>query len=387
MNAILDSDLSTSHGRPEREFMRRKRHQKGSLQVVKHGKHRMWILQYRDGGSKKYHTIGLFSKMTKSQAQQKQTEFMNEVNARLAVAPDPSITFGAFLEGAALPFLRSKWKASTAITTENRITVHLAPFKDHPLQKITMRQLQAFLASKASTLSRSMVAHLRWDLRSLFKLAIAEGYTERDPTAALYTPKEAGTEPTRAMTGKEVEQYVAVLDQREQLIAHLAIFAGMRPGEILSLQRRHVSPEGDSVVVEQRVYRGEIDTPKTLGSRRSVAIPPKTAALLREWMEYVGAGDTDWVFTSENPEKPMWRDNILYRYMKPKLETVGLGWATFQALRRTHASLGHEAGIDPKISADQRGHGIGTALDVYTKTALNKKAEAAKTLENSVFAA
>ncbi len=43
--------------------------------------------------------------------------------------------------------------------------------------------------------------------------------------------------------------------------------------------------------------------------------------------------------------------------------------------------------IDPKVSADQRGHGIGTALDVYTKTALNKKAEAAKTLENSVFAA
>jgi hypothetical protein len=40
-------------------------------------------------------------------------------------APDPDITFGEFLEGIALPFLRSKWKRSTAGTTENRITHHL----------------------------------------------------------------------------------------------------------------------------------------------------------------------------------------------------------------------------------------------------------------------
>ena len=59
----------------------------------------------------------------------------------------------------------------------------------------------------------------------------------------------------------------------------------------------------------------------------------------------------------------------------------------FQALRRTHASLGHKAGIDPKVSADQRGHGIGVALDVYTKAALSTRAEAAKQLEESILAA
>ena len=47
-----------------------------------------------------------------------------EANARNALAPDPDITFGEFLEGVALPFLRSKWKRSTAATTENRITHH-----------------------------------------------------------------------------------------------------------------------------------------------------------------------------------------------------------------------------------------------------------------------
>jgi hypothetical protein len=73
--------------------------------------------------------------------------------------------------------------------------------------------------------------------------------------------------------------------------------------------------------------------------------------------------------------------------MKPKLKDVGLEWARFQELRRTHASLGHDARIDPKVAADQRGHGIGVALDVYTRSSMEEKAEAAEQLEKAIFAA
>jgi hypothetical protein len=93
------------------------------------------------------------------------------------------------------------------------------------------------------------VAHLRWDLRAIFKLAVAEGYTDRDPTAALYTPKEANVAVTRAMNRKEAEQHISVLDLRERVIDHLAIFVGMRPGEILGPAaqacRRRLHPGGD----------------------------------------------------------------------------------------------------------------------------------------------
>jgi hypothetical protein len=54
-------------------------------------------------------------------------------------------------------------------------------------------------------------------------------------------------------------------------------------------------------------------------------------------------------------------------------------------MRRTNASLGHDAKVDPKVSADQRGHGIGVSLDVYTKTSIEKKALAATKLEKSVL--
>jgi hypothetical protein len=66
--------------------------------------------------------------------------------------------------------------------------------------------------------------------------------------------------------------------------------------------------------------------------------------------------------------------------MEPKLKKIGFDWANFQVMRRTHASLGHDAGIDPKVSADQRGHGIGVALDDYTKSGIRSRAEGAEQL-------
>jgi hypothetical protein len=48
---------------------------------------------------------------------------------------------------------------------------------------------------------------------------------------------------------------------------------------------------------------------------------------------------------------------------------AGRGFAAFisrRHCRRTHASLSRKAAIDPKLVADQLGHGIGVNLDVYT---------------------
>jgi integrase len=207
--------------------------------------------------------------------------------------------------------------------------------------------MQGFLNGKAASCSQSIVAHLRWDLRAIMRLALAEGYIERDPTPALFTPK-ASVAIKRVMSREEAKKHIDALDLRERVIDHLALFLGMRPGEILALQRRHIAQDCSQLVIEQRLYRGDIDDPKTESSKRTVGIAPETAKELQAWMELVGKTPGAWVFASENPAKPMWRDNVWYRNMKPRLEEVGLGWANFHVLRRTHASLGHAAKVDPK---------------------------------------
>jgi hypothetical protein len=50
-------------------------------------------------------------------------------------------------------------------------------------------------------------------------------------------------------------------------------------------------------------------------------------------------------------------------------------------MRRTHASLARERGIDPKLVADQLGHGLGVNLDVYTVAALDQHQQTVQSVE------
>ncbi|MEO8028828.1 MAG: hypothetical protein ABI823_20275, partial [Bryobacteraceae bacterium] len=132
-------------------------------------------------------------------------------------------------------------------------------------------------------------------------------------------------------------------------------------------------------------YRGDIDVPKTDPSRREVAIPPRTAELLLAWMNAaVGPGPNAYLFASEKG-KPIWRDTLMYDHIRPKLKPLGLEWVDFQVMRATHASIGHRLKLDPKVTADQRGHGVGVAIEEYTKTSVRDRATAANKLEQEVL--
>ena len=67
----------------------------------------------------------------------------------------------------------------------------------------------------------------------------------------------------------------------------------------------------------------------------------------------------------------MSKDNMLYRYIRPRLLKVGLGWVDYQVLRRTYATLMRKAGVDPKVVADSMGHDLDVNLNTYTQTPLD----------------
>jgi len=54
-------------------------------------------------------------------------------------------------------------------------------------------------------------------------------------------------------------------------------------------------------------------------------------------------------------------------------------------LRKTNASLSKKAGVDPRVASDQRGHGIGVSLEVYTNSDMEQKRAALKKLEAAVL--
>jgi integrase len=323
--------------------------------------------------------------MGKGEAEAAMSAILQPINSGVGHGAKPVYKFEQFIEEVYLPFCRRSWKESTGGTSEQIINTHLkGEFGNQLLGAIRREELQDLLDRKALDLSSSPVKHLRWFLNAIFKLAMSDGLVGNNPAAALRIPKECQPgRDLRSLTEKEVIEYLEVFDLRERLISRLAIFSGMRPGEILALRLKSVA--GDEIRVDQRVYKRVLGTPKN-GKARKAAMSPGTYELFQEWIGLaVDPRPDGFVFPSERITTPLSPDNLWRRYMLPKLEMVGLGWATFQVLRRTNASLGDKHGVDRKVAADQRGHGMGVSLDVYTSSDLDQKREAAKKLEDAVL--
>ncbi len=138
----------------------------------------------------------------------------------------------------------------------------------------------------------------------------------------------------------------------ERLIAKLAILAGLRPGEIFGLTwGRMTATHAD---IRQGVYSRKVDTPKTDYSYREAGLSEGLVTDIENWrMMSVVTSDDAWVFPSERMT-PLSKDNCWNRIMRPALTKVGLGWANFQVIRRTHATLMKVVGADGKLVAQPR---------------------------------
>jgi integrase len=77
---------------------------------------------------------------------------------------------------------------------------------------------------------------------------------------------------------------------------------------------------------------------------------------------------------------PLLPDNVLRRIIYPRLGPLGLEWINFRVLRRSHSTLHEEKGTDPKIIADQQGHGLGVHMSDYVQSSIARKREAVSAL-------
>lgn len=360
----------------------RQRHQSGGLRKQR-GR---WLALWRDNGMCKSRVLGFVKDMTKSKAREEVGKIVAEENAKRQ--NNRVWHFGEFVEQVVFPYYSRKWKASTRGSTMNRISIHLvAALKDRELAGFTRDGLQDLLDQKAGNenLSFSTVDHLRWDLNQVFEMAVADGYIARNPALLLFTPKEAAKAKRNVMTVADVQTCFRVLGPRERLIAKLAILAGMRPGEIFALTWGEMNSAYANI--RQRVYRGVIDSPKTEQSFRKAALSEGLLHEIEGWRKAaVTTAAGAWVFPSERMT-PLAKENVWRRHIGPKLEKAGLAWVNFQVMRRTHASLMNDLGVEGKLVADQLGHSLDVNQNVYTQSAVSKRQDAVNRLELSLNAA
>lgn len=370
--------------------MRRKRFQKGSLRPRWHGQTKVWLAQWREEGVKRSKVLGPCSEIPKRQAEAILAQILQPINLQVRSQPTSIFHFGEYVEKVFLSLARRKWKESTRSTSEADILRYLVPaFGSKPLQSITRNLMQTFLDEKATQLSSSVLGHLRWHLNAIFRMAKSDGLVDFNPAEALYAPGGRSCGEKRVMSGDQVCQALSALDISARLIFRMAVFDGMRPGEIFAIRLGKIGT--NHVRIDQRVYAGKLDTPKGRKGKntaRVVALSPGTISDIAIWKTFLTHRSEDaFLFPSEALVTPFRPNNFWKRQIRPRLALLGLEWVNFQVLRRTNASLSRKARIDDKVAADQRGHGLGVSMEVYAVSDLEQKIEAVTRLESAVILA
>ena len=209
-------------------------------------------------------------------------------------------------------------------------------------------------------------------------------------------------------TGKTyaVGDYTSTKELPTQLkvLFTLAIYSGLRKGEILALKWEDVDFENNTVAVTKAaaMVKGEqiVKVPKTRNSYRVVSIPHSVTEKLRklqlEQTRYrLSVGDywqgEGWIFTQDNgrmmnystPYKSL--QDILTHYNADKAEADKLPMIPFHGLRHTTATLQIAAGTDVRTVSSIMGHReTSTTMNIYAHNLKTAEQEAVNRVEEMI---
>ena len=209
-------------------------------------------------------------------------------------------------------------------------------------------------------------------------------------------------------TGKPytVGDYTSTKELPTQLkvLFTLAIYSGLRKGEILALKWEDVDFENNTVAVTKAaaMVKGEqiVKVPKTRNSYRVVSIPHSVTEKLRklqlEQTRYrLSVGDywqgEGWIFTQgdgrmmnySTPYKSL--QDILTHYNADKAEADKLPMIPFHGLRHTTATLQIAAGTDVRTVSSIMGHReTSTTMNIYAHNLKTAEQEAVNRVEEMI---
>lgn len=190
--------------------------------------------------------------------------------------------------------------------------------------------------------------------------------------------------------------------EQYRVLYNLAIYTGLRKGELLALEWADIDFENNTVKVSKScsVVAGEQVTkcPKTKTSNRLVSIPRfltlRLRALRASRIAYrLSLGDywkgADWVFIQENgrqmnyctPNQTMVK--IINRYNAGKPEDKQLPSIPFHGLRHTSATLLIASKQDVRTVSSRLGHAqASTTMNIYAHALQETDRKAVNALEN-----
>lgn len=274
---------------------------------------------------------------------------------------------------------------------------------DKAVDKLTMDDLEALYASmEASGKSGSTQRQAHSIIRAALKHAVWRGHVGRNVAALVKPPQRAKPDTTTMSEADVFAVHKALVGDPLQARWHLALDLGLRPGEAIALEWKHVDFGANTIRVEQEVVQvvGKgaqlVQMTKTTAGTRVIAVPPRIMGMLkatrdRQMMKRAEKGD-DWVQWEPDGKPHSWcftRDNgAPYRpsadakNWKALLDKAGVPHTRRYTARHTAASMALSAGADVVSVADMMGHSSpALTLSVYTHAVEERKRALADLIE------
>lgn len=163
----------------------------------------------------------------------------------------------------------------------------------------------------------------------------------------------------------EIEDVLAKIKSNTiRNISIVQLHTGLRIGEVLALTPNDVDFKNKTIsVTKTKLKNGEITSPKTLSSIRTIEVSDFILKLLLDF-----TSNKEYIF------------NIGYTYLSLVLSRININSHIF---RHTHVALLIEAGVPVKVISERLGHSnINTTLSIYTHVTENMKVDLRNKLEN-----
>ena len=212
--------------------------------------------------------------------------------------------------------------------------------------------------------------------------------TFANPIARVKLPKKWEVYEKRILNEEETVRVLALIEDPHRLVCEICLATGARISEVIGLQLKHVNLEKAFIRIEQRHWRGDIDTPKTERSKRVLTLD-SLAERLKNWIGTLGQNTPEaWLFPQPNPEKPMWdsggRAALKRAARLEKCDFPGFG---LHSLRRANITWRQEVGASSIEASRIAGHASTKMTEQYTVVQLNRQEELTRRIQERLVAA
>lgn len=253
-------------------------------------------------------------------------------------------------------------KISTYNSAKSVFRILNLEFGHKKLSQITSRDVQVFVTQLSKTSAPSTVRKYWSVLSSLLQYASAEGLMEEIRKPKLprnRRPKQDW------FTLPQLRELIERSNGPIHILIMLLAETGCRIGEALALQTRHLDVEKQQLRIEQNVYAGQIQTPKTESSYRTVALSAQLCYVLNELR--VKSDPAMFVFRTKQSNP--WTQGTAYYRINKLLERIGLPKYGEHAFRRGNITfLINILEMPERIVGQRVGHlSDGMTLGVYVQ--------------------